>query len=158
MQAYRIYYQQSIERLVTQTDQPSPEEVSGTPKRRREVTHSCVYRVVWAAKFNRPVLDGLEGEVDALLRMAASELVATIVHLDVNVSRVSMLIRIDPVTGLHRTVRGLKAKTSAVLRAKHQSLRSRIPTLWNSHYLACSVGEEPATDEVESFIRRQARV
>jgi putative transposase len=128
-----------------------------TRVRRREVTHRCVYRVVWCTKFSRPLLEGLEEELRALLVAAAGSVDAAIEEGDITSSRVSILVRVDPTIGPHRTVRHMKGRSSAALRSKYPALRSRVPTLWNSRYFVASVGKEPHASELDVFVSHQAR-
>ena len=126
------------------------------PHRRREVTHQCVYRVVWCAKFNRPLLGGLETELRTLLDLAAQEFDAQVEAAEISSSAVSLLVRVDPTVGVHRVVRHRKGRSSNVLRGTYPSLKSRVPTLWNSRYLVTTLGAEPQAESIEAFVRRQA--
>lgn len=129
---------------------------NGEQPRRREVTHHCVYRVVWCAKFTRPLLVGIEAELRGLLDAAALEFDAEVESAEISATAVSVLLRVDPTVGVHRVVRHLKGRSSNALRGKYPSLRSRVPTLWNSRYLVSTLGAEPGAVELDAFVRRQA--
>lgn len=124
-------------------------------RRRAEVAAACLYRVVWCPKFARPLLLGIEQEVDAELRAAARDAGAHIVTSEVAADMVSIQLRVEPMRGVHRAVKHLKAHTSRSLRARHDSLRSRAPSLWNNHYFVATLGDEPKLPELLAFLRDQ---
>lgn len=135
----------------------SSADSTGSTPRRRDITHECVYRVVWSTKYGRPLLDGVEQELRVLLLDAAAEAGAVVEEEVIGPSLVSLRLRVNPVPGLHRTVRGMKARSSSALRARHLSLRTRVPTLWNSRYLVATVGSEPDAGVLGAFARQQVR-
>jgi putative transposase len=122
---------------------------------RREITHSCTYRVLWCPKYRRPLLEGMEAEVEAELRFGVAEMKGEVLLIRVTSDLVSLQLRVDPLVGLHKTVRHLKASTWRTLRQRHPALVKRIPTLWNSRYLVATIGGEPAVDEVLAFMDEQ---
>lgn len=125
---------------------------------RREVTHNCVYQVVWCTKFARPLLAEVLDEASALLRAAAVEAGAELFELVVTDAVVKFQAKVDPTQGVHRLVTHMKATSSAALRSRHPRLKSRAPSLWNSKYLVASVGEGAARDTLREFLEQQRRV
>lgn len=128
---------------------------SGSPNPRRDITHLCTYRVLWCPKYKRPLLEGLEAEVDAELRAGVAQVKGEVLTSRITPDLVSLHLRVDPLVGLHRTVRHLKASTWRTLRQRHPGLVKRIPTLWNSRYLVATIGGEPAVDDVLAFMDAQ---
>jgi len=119
------------------------------------VTYSCRYRVIWCSKLRRNVLvDGAERRLEELIKEVAVLHAAEIIKLEILPDQVHLLLEIDPQYGIHRLVRQLKGQTSRVLRQEFSWIKSRIPTLWTSNYLVCTVGEESVT-MIERFIETQ---
>lgn len=129
--------------------------VAGRARTRREVTHFCVYEVVWCPKYARPVLDGLETETKALLESLALETSAVVECCEVRPALVSLRMRVDPVVGLHKTVRHLKSRSDSVLRARWPALKTRFPTLWNSRYFVATISCAPDRRQLEAFLELQ---
>lgn len=127
------------------------------PRSRREVTHHCVYQVVWCTKFARPLLAEVKDELRELLAGTATEFDAEVQELVVNDDAVSVTLRVDPVHGIHRVVTRMKATSSSALRQRHQRLRTRAPSLWNSRYLVASVGKGPSLVALREFLEQQRR-
>ena len=61
--------------------------------------------------------------------------------MEVMPDHVHLLVGCDPQYGIHRLVKGIKGRSSRVLRQQFRVLRTRIPTLWtNSYILYCVFG------------------
>jgi putative transposase len=56
---------------------------------------------------------------------------------------VHLLLDCDPQFAIHRLVRGIKGRTSHVLRQEFQVLRTRLPTLRMKSYCVSTVGGAP---------------
>lgn len=125
---------------------------------RLEVTHDCVYQVVWSTKFARPLLAEVLDEVTALLRAAATETGAEVRKLVVTEAVVKAHVKVDPTQGVHRLVTHMKAVSSAAIRGRHPQIKSRAPSLWNSKYLVVSVGTGAAPGKLRDFLEQQRRV
>jgi putative transposase len=64
---------------------------------------------------------------------------------------------LNPPTGIHRLVKGIKGRSSRVLRQQFRVLRTRIPTLWTNSYFVSSVGGAPLA-LIKQYIENQKRV
>lgn len=127
------------------------------PKGRRQVTHKCEYQVVWSSKYARPVLADHTAELRQLLSNTATDLGVDIASMTLTDNVVSLQMSIDPTVGVHRVVSQLKAVSSSTLRSRHASLKTRIPSLWNSKYFVASVGAGARPDELQAFLEQQRK-
>ncbi len=71
--------------------------------------------------------------------------------------RPTQTTRADPQYGIHRLVKGIKGRSSRVLRQQFRVLRTRIPTLWTNSYFVSSVGGAPLA-LIKQYIENQKRV
>ncbi len=105
------------------------------------VTYRCTYHVVWCPKYRRDVITG---NVDLRLKQIINEVCdekrATIMELETMPDHVHLLVSVDPQYGIHRLVKGIKGRSSRLLRQEHPHLKSRIPTLWTNNYFVATVG------------------
>ena len=67
-----------------------------------------------------------------------------------------ILVGCDPQYGIHRLVKGIKRRSSRVLRQQFRVLRTRIPT-WTNSYFVSSVGGAPLA-LIKQYIENQKRV
>lgn len=140
-----------------QTQSTSQDLAIPKPKGRREVTHQCEYQVIWSSKFARPVLAGHTRELRQLFTQTASDLGVDIESMTLTESVVSLHMRIDPIVGVHRVVSQLKSVSSSTLRSRHPSLKTRIPSLWNSKYFVASVGDGAKPEQLKTFLEQQRK-
>ncbi len=124
----------------------------------RHVIYGCTYDVVWCPKYRRPVLVGdIRKRLLQILHEVIRERSAELVELDVMPDHVHLLIGVDPQYGIHRLVKGLKGRSSRVLRDEFPTLRSRLPTLWTHSYFVATVGGAPL-GIVKQYIEQQRHV
>lgn len=110
----------------------------------RHVIYVCTYHVVWCPKYRRPVLLGdIRKRLLQILHEVVRERSVELVELEVMPDHVHLLIGVDPQYGIHRLVKGLKGRSSRVLRDEFPMLRSRLPTLWTNSYFVATVGGAP---------------
>lgn len=127
------------------------------PRSRREVTHQCEYQVVWSSKYARPVLADHTAELRQLLTQTATSLGVDISAMTLTHNVVSLRMRIDPTVGVHRVVSQLKSSSSSTLRSRHPSLKTRVPSLWNSKYFVASVGAGACPEQLRAFLEQQRK-
>jgi len=97
--------------------------------------------VVWCPKYRRPVLGGRVAErLDELIRQKADERGWEIIALEVTPVHVHLFVKHDPKSSASYVANQFKGFTSRVLREEFPRLKSRMPTLWSSPYLAASDG------------------
>ncbi len=121
----------------------------------RHVIYACTYHMVWCPKYCRPVLvDDVRERLIQILREVARERTAELVELDVRPEHVQLLIDVDPQYGIHRLVKGMKGRSSRLLRDEFPSLRSRLPTRWTNSYFVATVGGAPRA-MVKQYLEQQ---
>lgn len=117
--------------------------------------YSCRYKVVWTTKYNKDVL---LGEIGVRLEEVAQEVAKNecfiIEEMEVTPHKVTCIIDVDPVLGIHKAVRRIKRKTSGVLRKEYSITKTRIPTLWNLAYCVTTLGRPSETIE-NKFVEAQ---
>ncbi len=124
----------------------------------RHVVYGCTYHVVWCPKYRRPVLVGdIRTRLLQILHEVVRERSAELVELDVKPDHVHLLLGIDPQYGIHRLVKGLKGRSSRVLRDEFPTLRSRLPTLWTHSYFVATVGGAPRAS-ITQYIEQHRHV
>lgn len=124
----------------------------------RNVLFSCKYHVVFCPKYRRPVLEPpIDVRLKQLIQQVCDETQSGLIEMEVMPDHVHLLLDCDPQFGIHRLVRGIKGRSSRVLRQQFQSLRSRLPTLWTHSYFVSSVGGAPPA-AIKHYIENQKNV
>jgi len=127
-------------------------------KSNNNVVYSCKYHVVWCPKYRRSVLvNGVDDRLKEIIQSVCTESRAEILELEVMPEHVHLLVEVDPQYGIHRLVRGIKGRSSRLLRQEYPWLKSRLPTLWTNAYFVSTVGGAPL-DVVKQYIENQKRV
>ncbi len=107
----------------------------------RNVAFDCTYHCVWCPKYRRPVLDEAIGlRLKELIRAVCAERNVGVVEVEVMPDHVHVLVSVDPQYGIHRLVKGIKGRSSRVLREEFPSLKRRLPSLWTNAYYVGTVG------------------
>lgn len=122
-------------------------------------THVCVYHLVWATKYRRPVLDMTDpamGEktVSDRLKELVAEKGWTVRAVETMPDHVHLFVQADNVSAPHYIAAQFKGYTSRVLRQEYPVLRSRIPSLWTRSYFVATAGDV-SSDVIESYIAAQ---
>ena len=124
-------------------------------KSNRNVVYSCKYHVVWCPKYRRSVLTGeVEQRLKEVIREVCIEHRSELIELEVMPDHVHLLVEVDPQFGIHRLVRGIKGRSSRVLRSEFPQLKSRLPTLWTNSYFVSTVGGAPL-GIIKQYIEQQ---
>ena len=124
----------------------------------RNVLFSCKYHVVFCPKYRRAVLvPPIDERLEELIREVCDAPQSGLIKMEVMPDHVHLLLECDPQFGIHRLVRGIKARSSHVLRREFQTLRSRIPTLWTNSYFVSTVGGAPLS-VIKHYIENQKTV
>jgi REP-associated tyrosine transposase len=127
-------------------------------KSNNNVVYSCKYHIVWCPKYRRSVLvNGVDDRLKEIIQSVCTESRAEILELEVMPEHVHLLVEVDPQYGIHRLVRGIKGRSSRLLRQEYPWLKSRLPTLWTHAYFVSTVGGAPL-DVVKQYIENQKRV
>ena len=127
-------------------------------KSNNNVVYSCKYNVVWCPKYRRSVLvNGVDDRLKEIIQSVCTESRAEILELEVMPEHVHLLVEVDPQYGIHRLVRGIKGRSSRLLRQEYPWLKSRLPTLWTNAYFGSTVGGAPL-EVVKQYIEDQKRV
>lgn len=106
-----------------------------------KAVYNVGYHLIWCPKYRRPVLvDEISARLKQLLIEKATELDISIECMEILPDHVHLFVKTSPTASPHWIVQQLKGKTSRILRAEFQTLRSRLPTLWTRSYYVESVG------------------
>ena len=124
----------------------------------RNVLFSCKYHVVFCPKYRRAVLvPPIDERLKGIIRQVCDATQSGLIEMEVMPDHVHLLLDCDPQFGIHRLVRGIKGRSSHVLRREFQTLRSRIPTLWTNSYFVSTVGGAPLS-VIKQYIENQKTV
>lgn len=101
------------------------------------------------------LVDGVADDLSETFYQIAEEKEITIKSLDIMPDHVHMFIEFDPRRILHKVIKDFNFKgiSSRILREKHPTLKSRLPTLWTRSYFSCSVGYI-SEKTIRSYIRK----
>ena len=121
----------------------------------RNIVHACQYHVIWCPKYRRRVLVcGVDAHLKDIIQDEAIRTSSEVLELEVMPDHVHLLVRVDPVYGVHRLVKRLKGVSSRVLRSRFPGLRERLPSLWTNSYFVSTVGGAPLA-VVKQYIEQQ---
>ena len=110
-------------------------------RRSNTSVHNVAYHLIWCPKYRRKVLvDEIAKDLHKLLLDKAKEIKIEIEDIKILPDHVHLFVKSDPTAAPHWVVQQLKGYTSRMLRMKHESLRTRLPTLWTRSYYCESVG------------------
>lgn len=124
----------------------------------KNVVYNCQYHVIWCPKYRRSVLtDGVESRLQDIIQHVCDERQAQIIELEVMPDHVHLLVGVDPQYGIHRLVKGIKGRSSRLLRQEYPHLTSRLPSLWTNSYFVTTVGGTPL-DVIKQYIENQKHV
>lgn len=99
------------------------------------------YHLIWCPKYRREVLiEEIEKDLKKLLLEKAKKINVEIKTMEIMPDHVHLFVKAEPTDAPHWIVQQLKGYTSRLLRQKHKSLRSRLPTLWTRSYYCESIG------------------
>lgn len=116
---------------------------------------SCKYHVVFCPKYRKPVLTPpIDARLKELIQQVCNETQSGLIETEVMPDHVHLLLDCDPQFGIHRLVKGIKGRSSRVLRKEFHVLRTRIPTLWTNSYFCSSVGGAPLA-VIKRYIENQ---
>lgn len=111
------------------------------------IEYDCKYQVAWSTKYGKTLLTGeIKDRLSEMIPALASDLDATISDLMIEPDKVVFFVSVEPRVSIHRVVKHIKARTSAVLREEFSVVRSKTPSLWTNSYLVITVGKvSPST-------------
>ena len=122
------------------------------------VVYRCAYHVVWCPKYRRPVIEGdVDIRLKQVIREVCDERECHLIELETMPDHVHLLVECDPQYGIHRLVKGIKGRSSHLLRDEFPSLKSRLPTLWTNSYFVATVGGAPL-EIVKHYVANQRNV
>lgn len=105
------------------------------------VVYRCSYHVVWCPKYRRDVIQGaVDKRLKEVIEEVCTEKLATVIALETMPDHVHLLVSVDPQYGIHRLVKGVKGRSSRLLRQEFPHLKSRMPTLWTNSYFVATTG------------------
>jgi Transposase and inactivated derivatives len=122
------------------------------------VIYACQYHVIWCPKYRRPVLDApIDVRLKEIIAEVCEETKADLMEMEVMPDHVHLLVGCDPRYGIHRLVRGIKGRSSRLLREEFPRLKSRLPCLWTNSYFVATVGGAPLA-VIKQYIENQKNV
>jgi putative transposase len=77
--------------------------------------------------------------------------------VELMVDHVHLLVEVNPQYGIHKLIKGIKGKSSRILRERFPHLRSRLPTLWTNSYFVSTVGGSPLS-VIKQYVENQKTV
>ena len=119
------------------------------------IVSTCKYHVVFCTKYKRGVLTGdIKTRLEQIIHDVSREIGFDVLDTDINDAHVHLMLQVDPVIGVHKAVKSIKATSYRILSNEFPELKSRIPSLWARNYFASTVGYYSEND-VEDFIESQ---
>ena len=122
------------------------------------VVFQCAYHVVFCPKYRRPVLGSPVAErLKIILAETIAEHGAWLQALEVLPDHVHLVVEVAPQFGIHRLVKGLKGRSSRLLRQEFPHLKRRLPTLWTHSYFVATTGGAPRA-AIKRYVANQKHV
>lgn len=124
-------------------------------KTNNNVVYRCTYHVVWCTKYRRDVLtDEVVERLRQIAQSVCDERGAELVEFEAMPDHAHLVLSVDPQYGIHRLVKGIKGRSSRLLRQEFSPLRTRIPTLWTNSYFVATTGGA-TLEVVKEYVRSQ---
>ena len=104
------------------------------------------YHVLWCPKYRRSVTtDELKyGAVDTRIKEHIAQLCVErggeLVELETSPDHVHLLVGVNPRYGINRLVKGIKGRSSRLVRDEFSRLRRQLPTRWTNSYFVATLG------------------
>lgn len=102
-------------------------------------------------------MNGADVALKGIIEQYAEEYKFELLELEVMPDHVHLLIEVDPQHGIHRVIKGIKGRSSRMLREQFPFIRSRLPSLWTNSYFVSTVGGAPL-EVVKQYIENQKHV
>lgn len=103
------------------------------------------------------MVGSIEKRLREIIMEIVSERQSEVIEMEIMPDHVHLLIEVDPQYGIHRLIKQIKGRSSKLLRAEFQHLKSRIPTLWTNSYFVSTVGGAPLA-VIKQYIEEQKHV
>ena len=124
-------------------------------KTNNNVAYRCIYHVVWCTKYRRDVItDDVSARLREIAQAICDERGAELVEFETMPDHAHLVLGVDPQYGIHRLVKGIKGRSSRLLRQEFSPLRTRIPTLWTNSYFVATTGGA-TLEVVKEYVRSQ---
>jgi len=126
-------------------------------KSNSNVIYSCKYHIIWCPKYRRKVLVGcIETRLREIISQVCIERCCEIIELEIMPDHVHLLVEVEPQYGVHK-FKGIKGRSSRLMRQEFSSLRTRLPTLWTNSYFVSTVGGAPL-EVIKQYVEQQKNV
>ena len=126
--------------------------------RKKGIVYKNQFHIIFCPKYRREVLvDDVANDLTEIFYQIAEEKEITIKSLEVMPDHVHMFIEFDPRRMLHKVIKDFKGISSRILRDKHPTLKSRLPSLWTRSYFSCTVGHI-SEETIREYIKNQKNV
>ena len=114
--------------------------------------HSLSYEVCWFTMYKRPVLEKKHMEDVKKETVAISEYLGIeLQQININSNAVRIVFSSPPETAPHTIVQAIRSGLSKKLRYKGSVFEKKLPCMWSSGYIICTVGEKQHEKDVEAF-------
>ena len=124
-------------------------------KSNSNVVFRCKFHVIFCPKYRRKVLqDGVDVRLKEIIAGCAEDFKFDVDAIEVMPDHVHLLIDCDPQYGIHKIVKGVKGRSSKLLREEFPTLKSRLPTLWTNSYFVVTCGGAPL-ETIKKYIEDQ---
>ena len=98
--------------------------------------------------------DGVDVRLKEIIAGCAVEFSFDVDAIEVMPDHIHLLIDCDPQYGIHKIVKGIKGRSSRILREEFPTLKSRLPTLWTNSYFVVTCGGAPL-ETIKKYIEDQ---
>ena len=124
-------------------------------KTNSNVVFRCKFHVIFCPKYRRKVLvDGIDARLKSIIAECSEDFGFDVDAVEVMPDHVHLLIDCDPQYGIHKIVKGIKGRSSRLLRQEFPALKSRLPTLWTNSYFVVTCGGAPL-ETIKKYIEDQ---
>ena len=124
-------------------------------KTNNNIVYSCKYHVVWCVKYRRKLLtEEVESRLKEIVSEVCAETESEILEMEGNIDHFHLLVEVDPQYGIHKLIKGIKGRSSKILRSEFSQLRTKVPTLWTNSYFVSTIGGA-SLEDIKQYIENQ---
>lgn len=122
---------------------------------KHDIQYFCRYHVLWCTKYKRKVItENVKSRLEELIKKVLLELDVELIEMQIDVEHVYIIINVEPVLGVHKTVKAIKRESSSELRKEFPELNKKLPTLWSNSYFVSTDAIKPESD-MKEYIENQ---
>ena len=119
--------------------------------------YACEYHIIWCTKFRRQCLSvEMQSRLKELVLERQADYGYNIRAIETMSDHIHLLISIDPIHAISRTIGRIKGYTAKVLREEFPRLK-RMPCLWTRSKFVASTGDV-TLDVIRAYVEAQKGV